>query len=207
MELGLSVTYVYRVIRDSDRGGDRWKEARFAKQLSERRHNFEAEYPSHLAHECRDYPWLYRNDRQWLSEHVQERSNARSSRQKHTEGFHQVDCDLAAAVISCAEELRARPGKPVFISRTKIGRELHALSRFEKQLNKLPRCAAALAMVCESIEEFHSRRLKWAAKKLRLEGRPITRSSLFRMANIRPLGDKAASQQRTGLERGASDTS
>lgn len=185
LELGLSVTYVYRVIRDSDHGVDRWKEARFAKQLGERRRNFEAEYPSHLAHECRDYPWLYRNDRQWLSEHVQARGNERSGRKSRTERFRQVDSDLAAAIISCAEELRARPGKPVFISRTKVGRELHALSRFEKQLGKLPRCAAALAMVCESIEEFHDRRLKWAAEKLRLEGRPITRSSLFRMANIR----------------------
>ncbi len=185
-ELGVSVICVYRIIRAIEDGPGRWKEAKHSKQLVDRRNSFEANYRGCLAHECRDYLWLHRNDRQWLSERIQERGNARSTREPHDERFRKLDVDLAKAVFHCAEKLRAFPGKPVFISRTKIGRELHALSRFEKQLKKLPQCAVALEIVCETIEEFHDRRLRWAAEKLQLEDRPITQSSLYRVASIRP---------------------
>jgi hypothetical protein len=43
-----------------------------------------------------------------------------------------------------------------------------------------------LDKVCESIEGFHDRRLRWARSKLLSEGKPISRSSLYRVASIRP---------------------
>ena len=70
---------------------------------------------------------------------------------------------------------------------TKIGRELHVLSRFEKQLNKLPHCAAALAAECETLDAFHRRRLSWAERKLKLDDKPITQSALYRTACLRKL--------------------
>ena len=100
--------------------------------------------------------------------------------------FAALDARLAGEVRQCAEALYALAGKPVRISRTRIGRELHVLSRFEKQLCKLPLCAAMLDKVCESIEGFHDRRLRWARRKLLSESKPISRSSLYRVASIRP---------------------
>ncbi len=185
-ELGISVTCVYRSIRAIENGSNQWKQARWLKQLGNRRSSFETEYLNHLAHQCRDYAWLYRNDRQWLLECTQVLGKARSTREQSAECFRKLDLDLAKAIVDCAEKLRALPGKPVFISRTKIGREIHALSRLEKQLKKLPRCAAALVAACESKSDFHDRRLRWAFEKLHLEGRRITRSLLYRTANIRP---------------------
>ncbi|WP_236233366.1 TnsD family Tn7-like transposition protein [Pseudomonas tohonis] len=184
--LEVSLASVYRCMRAVHGGVARWEQARFARLLAERRRDFEAEYPEHLAHECSSYFWLYRHDRRWLTENVQKRVSVRPMWDRFNEHFRQLDGALAEAVSSCAATLRALPGKPVLISRTRIGRELNALSRFEKQLKKLPRCASALAAACETIEDFHLRRLRWAKEKLELEGRPITRSALYRTASIRP---------------------
>lgn len=182
-----SVTCVYRMIRAISYGPDLWKEARLSKLLVDRRNRFDGEYRARLAHECRDYVWLHRNDRQWLSELTQEPGKAHRPRGQQAERFKDLDLDLANEVVQCAEMLRALPGKPVRISRTKIGRELHVLSRFEKQLNKLPHCAAALAAECETLDAFHRRRLSWAERKLKLDGKPITQSALYRTACLRKL--------------------
>lgn len=184
-ETGNSVTCVYRMIRAIADGPSRLKEAKFSKQLGDRRSRFEGDYRARLAHECRDYEWLYRNDQQWLSERTQEPVNVHRQSGQQTERFKDLDLHLANEVVHCAEMLRTLPGKPAHISRTKIGRELHAVARFEKQLNKLPHCAAALAAECETLDAFHKRRLSWAGRMLKIEGKPITQSSLYRTACIR----------------------
>ncbi|POA74341.1 MULTISPECIES: TnsD family Tn7-like transposition protein [unclassified Pseudomonas] len=184
-ETGNSVTCVYRTIRAIPDGPGRWKEARLSKQLGDRRNRFGGDYRARLAHECRDYVWLHRNDREWLSQLTQEPGKAHRPCGQQIERFKDLDLKLANEVVHCAERLRTLPGKPVLISRTKIGRELHVLSRFEKQLNKLPYCAAALAAECETLDAFHRRRLSWAERKLKLDGKPITQSSIYRTACIR----------------------
>jgi len=183
--LGVSLAYVYRRIRDTAGGPEAWREARFLTELRERRMAFEADYHDHKAHACRGYAWLYRHHRRWLSEYTANQSAHRVPSTNSAEMFAALDVRLAGEVRQCAKALLALPGKPVRISRTRIGRELHVLSRFEKQLCKLPLCAAALDKVCESIEAFHDRRLRWARCKLLSEGRPVSRSSLYRVASIR----------------------
>lgn len=185
VELGVSRSYVYRAIREVPGGPEAWREARFRKIRCERRTAFEIDYRDRKAHACRGYSWLYRCDRTWLSEYTAEHSAGHAPRANSADLFATLDLELAEAVGLCAEALRALPGKPVWISRTRIGRELHALSRFEKQLAKLPLCAAVLRKVCESSEAFHERRLQWARLKLISEGKSISKSSLYRMASIR----------------------
>jgi hypothetical protein len=183
--LGVSVVYVYRTIRAAEGGPDLWRKARFAKELRDRRRTFEADYRSQRANDCSGYAWLYRCDRRWLSECIQKRGGVHANRADNAGRFATLDVDLAKQVILCGKALRALPGKPIRVSRTRIGRELHALSRFEKQLGKLPLCASALAKACETLNEFRHRRLQWAEQKLRLEKKPITQSSLYRTASIR----------------------
>ncbi|MGO4001663.1 TnsD family Tn7-like transposition protein [Pseudomonas fluorescens] len=183
--LGVSLVHVYRIIRGVAGGPAAWKEARFLRQLRERRMIFDAEYRSRRAHDCRGYAWLYRCDRPWLSECIAKRATDHANRADSSDMFAALDVKLAKQVGQCARALRSLPGKPIRISRTRIGRELHVLSRFEKQLSKLPLCAAALIEACESLEEFHNRRLRWARQKLRSEGKPVSQSSLYRTASIR----------------------
>lgn len=184
--LGVSQVYVYRTIRAVNGGSQAWREARFVSERFRRRATFEVEYGGLQAHQCKDYPWLYRCDRTWLSGCITKHAGVHTSRADNAGTFAILDAKLAEQIRCCAQRLRARSGKPVLISRARIGRELHALSRFEKQLYKLPLCARALEQTCESIEEFHARRLQWANSKLLAEQRRVTRSALYRTACIRP---------------------
>lgn len=184
--LGVSQVYVYRTIRAVKGGSQAWREARFLTERFRRRAAFKVEYPGRQAHQCKDYMWLYRCDRTWLAACIVRHAGVHTNRADNTGAFTVLDEKLAEQIRYCAQSLRARSGKPVLISRTRIGRELHVLSRLEKQLSKLPLCARALEQNCESAEEFHDRRLRWADTKLLAEQRSVTRSALYRTACIRP---------------------
>lgn len=184
-ETKLSAATVYRSIRAVSGGSERWKQLKFVRVRETRRERFASHYLTSLAHECQDYSWLYRNDLHWLKAHLDEIDAHRGCRQPSSL-FSELDTLLAKKIIGCARSIRALPGKPVRVCKTRIGRELDALSRFEKQLDRLPLCAYALASVCESTEDFHRRRLVWATEKLVRLGRPITRSAIYRSASIRP---------------------
>ncbi|MCV4289026.1 TnsD family transposase [Pseudomonas capsici] len=186
--LGLSLAHVYRCIRSVKGGSRAWKEAKFINERRERRTSFEHEYLGLQANRCRSYTWLFRNDRAWLSDHIARNGNLHTNRPDSTGKFAILDARLSEQISCCAQRLRNLPGKPVRISRTRIGRDLHVLSRFEKQLSRLPRCARVLEHVCESVEQFHVRRLLWAETKLVEEQRCVTRSSLYRTACIRLKG-------------------
>lgn len=181
----LSAATVYRSIRAVSGGSERWKQLKFVRVRETRRERFASHYLTSLAHKCQDYSWLYRNDPHWLKAHLGEIGAHRECRQPSSL-FSELDTLLAEKIIGCARSIRALPGKPVRVCKTRIGRELDALSRFEKQLDRLPLCADALASVCESTEDFHRRRLVWATEKLVRLGRPITRSAIYRSASIRP---------------------
>ncbi|MDG9929063.1 MULTISPECIES: TnsD family Tn7-like transposition protein [unclassified Pseudomonas] len=184
--LGVSQVYVYRTIRAVNGGSKAWREARFLSERLRRRAAFEIEYERLQAHQCIDYMWLYRCDRAWLSGCIAKHVGIHARRSDNAGTFAVLDAKLAEQIRSCAQRLRAGSGKPVLISRARVGRELHILPRLEKQLSKLPLCARALEQTCESIEEFHARRLQWAKAKLENEQRSVTRSALYRTACIRP---------------------
>nr|WP_295483151.1 TnsD family Tn7-like transposition protein [uncultured Pseudomonas sp.] len=184
--LKVSQVSIYRSIRAIKGGPAAWKHARFIMTRDHRRKAFEADYRSLKAHDCEGYAWLHRCDHDWLSRYIAEHGCSHSCRAHRGDEFAVLDERLARQIIECAAGLRALPGKPVRISRSRIGREMNVLSRFEKQLSKLPLCAAALAESCEPSNEFHARRLQWAEAKLRSEGRALTRSALYHTASIRP---------------------
>jgi len=184
--LGVTRVYVYRTIRAVNGGSQAWRDARFQSERLRRRATFEVEYGGLLAHQCKGYMWLYRCDRPWLSGYIAKHAGAHTNRVENTDTFATLDAKLAEQIRCYAQRLLTASGKPVLISRARIGRDLHVLSRLEKQLSKLPLCALALEQACESIEQFHVRRLQWAKAKLEDEQRSVTRSALYRTACIRP---------------------
>lgn len=193
---GVSLAFVYRSIRNVAGGPTLWREARFQAELREKRAVFEADYCSYKAHACRGYAWLHRCDRHWLSQCTSGSSARRAPCTNSAQMFAALDSRLARDILLCANAIRALPGKPVRISRTRIGRELHVLSRIDKQLSKLPLYATALERACETAEAFRDRRLQWARCKLLSEGRPFSKSSLYRAASIRPSTQTADSCER-----------
>lgn len=184
--LDVSLAYVYRTIRAVHGGPSVWRGARFLRERGQRRTAFENDYHQLHAHQCRDYAWLYRCDRIWLTDRIANCGSVHASRADSAGAFADLDSQLAEQVRECAQRLHGVGERPVWVTRTRIGRELHVLSRFEKQLAKLPLCARALEQVCEPAEQFHLRRLLWAKAKLEGEKRRVTRSALYRTACIRP---------------------
>lgn len=182
---GVSLASVYRAIRAHSDGAAIWQRARYARDLIQRRERFVSQYTSHLANECSDYVWLHRHDRAWLSAHLQLVGHHRCN-QKDERPLCELDASLAGQVVDCARALRAVSGKPIHITKSRIARELDVVSRFEKQLGRLPLCSAALVASCESSGDFRRRRLFWARQQLEAEGRSVTLSLLYKTASIRP---------------------
>lgn len=180
----LSLSTVYRAVRFSPDGPARWRYLRFKRELGHRRGRFVRQYQKRFAHDCSDYMWLYRNDHDWLAERLSFKSQRRLGR-KPSPVFLKLDPSLESEILSCACTLFAIPGKPVWVNRSRIGRELGSSARFEKQLDKLPMCAAALDRVCETRQQFHSRRLVWAEQQLLQDGVRVTTSRVYRLASIR----------------------
>lgn len=181
---GVSLATVYRTIRVNPGGPERWRDSRLKRELGPRRGRFLRQYQSRFAHDCSDYAWLYRNDHDWLAEHCDLRGSPRLGRNPSTV-FVDLDPSLASDIHSCARKLFSMPGKPVWVNRSRIGRELGSAARFEKQLEKLPMCAAALDRVCETRQQFHCRRLAWAEQQLLQDGVRVTTSRVYRLASIR----------------------
>ncbi|MCV4284710.1 TnsD family Tn7-like transposition protein [Pseudomonas capsici] len=181
---GVSLATTYRTIRANPDGPERWKDSRFKRELELRRERLSRQYKDRFAHDCADYAWLYRNDRAWLTEQCNSSGSRRLGR-KPSSVFVDLDPSLAAEIHGCANRLFSSPGKPVWVNRSRIGRELGSVARFEKQLGKLPMCAVALDQVCESRQQFHCRRLAWAKQQLLLDGVRVTKSRLYRLASIR----------------------
>lgn len=183
--LGVSLASVYRAIRAHSDGSAIWQRAKYARDLAHRRERFVRQYTSHLSHECSDYVWLHRHDRAWLSAHLQLVGHHWCD-QNDDRPLCELDASLADQVLVCARVLRALPGKPIHITKSRIARGLDVVSRFEKQLGRLPLCTAALVAACESSGEFRRRRLLWAKEQLEADGRLVTPSLLYKTASIRP---------------------
>lgn len=129
------------------------------------------------------YTWLYRNDKHWLQVNMPPRRKSFSP--SRVDGDKR-DRDLAKAAKIAAETLKTRAGKPIQITTSKIGREIHQLTNLQKNLDKLPLTSKVLAEVVETREAFAVRRISYAAEYFRKEGIYPQRWQLIRQSGLRP---------------------
>ncbi len=192
-DCGVSLTSVYRVLRMETGLKDMLSGLRVERDRENRRTRFIMERERNTtAQACTDYAWLYRNDRDWLKEKLHRIGRIARKRTAAVD-WARLDKELSRRIRECARSLRARPGKPLRISVSRIGRELNSSTLFEKKLPKLPRCSMELKASCESKDQFHHRRLEWAAKELRARKASFGAATLLRFAAIRPPSGNAAS--------------
>ncbi|MFJ3371719.1 TnsD family Tn7-like transposition protein [Pseudomonas sp. NPDC086251] len=134
------------------------------------------------ARNASDYMWLYRHDRQWLTEYC-------SIHRLHTPGPTRVDTVerytlLAARIDKAAAAIVAAPGKPIKITIASLSRELGVSEATFDNRGRHPQCGAALKRWIESRHAFQLRKVAWAARELTLRYRGIGKSSLLRKAGI-----------------------
>ena len=128
------------------------------------------------------YTWLYKNDLEWLKEHIPTRKKAiqRSDRVD----WNVRDRQIAELVKSSAVRIKDAPGRPVRITLAAIGRETRQMALLQQHLNKLPLSTEILAEFVETREEFAVRRIEWAACQYNLEDTQPERWELIRRAGV-----------------------
>ncbi|MGU8833494.1 TnsD family Tn7-like transposition protein [Clostridium perfringens] len=130
------------------------------------------------------YKWLNKNDREWLL--------ANSPKSKETVPNNIVDwksrdieySELFKRIV--AEEM-TKEGKPIRITKSYLFRKAKLSNKQSTDLNNIPLTKQFLIDNCESMENYHLRRLKWASNYAFNNGLAQTYSNLFKIASI---GDK-----------------
>ncbi len=75
--------------------------------------------------------------------------------------------------------------KPIYVNKTRIGKEINQLSFIEKHLAKLPKTKKYIEDHIESRYQFQIRRIKWACGQLEVKGEEIIEWKVRRLAGIR----------------------
>ena len=97
--------------------------------------------------------------------------------------YDKLDEQYLPQVKTIVEQMLSNEGKPQKLSFAKVQK---ALNLPQKQINKLPRCKAYIEAYWESQEEFWAREVEWVVSVLTQENRPISRSRIMKMTNMRP---------------------
>lgn len=126
------------------------------------------------------YTWLYRHDKDWLMEHPKERK-AVGGNCTYVDKTER-DRRYAAMVPAAAEKLRNLPGKPVWITKTRLSKEIDLLPRF---LKDLPLTHRSIDQEIEDQMGHRLRKLVWAERELTACGEPISKWKLMKLAGIR----------------------
>ncbi|MFD2170071.1 TnsD family transposase [Tumebacillus lipolyticus] len=130
------------------------------------------------------YSWLYRNCRNWLAENSPKSIGNNQSKVRIDWGAR--DLRLAKQIQKAAQQLRqATP--PVRVTPHGIARRAQHHSLIEQHLDKLPETKKTLAKLSETRDEFHIRRIHWAAREIREAGLEPVKWLIVRVAAIRPL--------------------
>lgn len=106
---------------------------------------------------------------------------ARKSGPKQRE-WAELDEKYLPRVKQIVDGIYGADGKPDRVSVTRVERELGAPSR---QLKKLPKCTQYIEEHLETNNEFRARKLTWAVKLFRTEGRYMSMNKLMHFLNFR----------------------
>lgn len=130
------------------------------------------------------YAWLYRNDRDWLSENSPRPLPNRGSG-NGTADWSSRDATFSVQVVAVAEQMRRNPGRPMRISSSALARRLGISALVHKHSEKMRLTCAALRTASESREQFAARRVRFIASQKVWQEKP-TLWRLIRLAGLRP---------------------
>lgn len=128
------------------------------------------------------YAWHYRNNTTWLKGH-----SPKQGTKPVTSGrvdWTKRDDEILLQVKWATNKLYAYD-KPIYVNKTRIGKEIDQLSVIEKHLDKLPMTKEYIEEHIETRKQFQIRRIKWACRHLVGKGGEIIKWKVSRMAGIR----------------------
>lgn len=175
---------VHRVtIREHLKKYEREEEAQreLEEMLRQRRQFFlqiRREYPEACMTQLRQrnpaiYEWLKKHDETWLLDHrPPQRPHLPKKREKRVD-WEKRDEEVLQKLQLAVKSLRQQK-KPVRISKTRLGREIRTGYMLNGHLKDMPRTAAYLEGVLETVEDFQIRRIRWAAGEVDKEGKHVS---------------------------------
>ncbi|EMA6344099.1 TnsD family transposase [Bacillus cytotoxicus] len=135
------------------------------------------------------YAWHYRNNKEWLKEHSPKGIKKELLNQRVDWGKR--DSEILVMVKKAVQKLYAIE-KPVFVNKSRVGKEIGQLSLLEKLLDKMPETKRFLEIHLETREEYQIRRIKWACKVIyKSSDEQVMEWKVRRLAGLRSnAGDK-----------------
>lgn len=126
------------------------------------------------------YTWLLRHDKDWLMENPKEQC-ARGGNKVFADRVQQ-DLLVSAKVHAAAQVLRATKGKPIWITKSRLAKQLGLLPRL---LPELPLTQKAFDKEIENQMDYRLRKIAWAENELESQGKPAARWQVLKLAGIR----------------------
>lgn len=126
------------------------------------------------------YTWLLRHDKDWLMEHCNEKRPTGGN--KTFADRTKQDLIYSGKVHAAADALRCAPGKPVWITKTRLAKQIDLLPRL---LPELPLTQKAFDQEVESQMDFRLRKIAWAERELASQGKPAAKWQILKLAAIR----------------------
>lgn len=127
------------------------------------------------------YIWLYRHDQEWLTLNSPTRIQVKI--ENHRVDWSLRDEDIFQKAVEAVEFL-LNTDKPVRITLSKIGRTIGHLGVLEKHIEKLNKTRTYIVNVCETVEEFQIRRVRWAANHIYESGQQVKSWQISRLAGL-----------------------
>jgi len=127
------------------------------------------------------YIWLYRHERDWLSNNSPPLQISKSPRERDWKILDQTILHKTKKAVNDILK-QEKPYKRVSISR--IGKIIGQLTVLEKHLDKLPKTMQYLCGKLETVEQFQKRRIKAVLNLLVEHGGLINESKLYKKAAI-----------------------
>ena len=127
------------------------------------------------------YKWLNKNDNEWLFENSPE---AKPTVSNYHINWEERDSFLHKQFIDIIERELQKTEIPIRLTKTYLFAKSNLRNISTIDINKVPKTKKLIEERCETIEEYHLRRLKWASEYVFNNGLAQTYENIFYHAKI-----------------------
>lgn len=134
----------------------------------------------------KQYSWLYKHDKEWLMGNLPDciSKTKIDNKSANLVNWNERDVQMCNAIKKEYEKVISSE-KPIRVTKTLLGKRAGCSSFIRQDLNKLPNANRLLKQICEDIETFQMRRIKFAAEQLHEKQGSFKRWELIRDASIK----------------------
>ena len=127
------------------------------------------------------YKWLSNNDKDWLIENSPE---AKESFNNDIVDWNSRDILLCETFKNIVNDELSKEEKPIRITKSYLFCKAKLSNKKSIDLDKVPNTKQFLIENCESMEQYHKRKLQWAKEYAFNNGLALSYSNVFKIVSI-----------------------